>query len=54
MDKEILEKINSEVQAVLDKYGVTFQIVQGISYMPVEKKIEPEIISPYESNKETE
>jgi len=36
MDPKIIEQINNEVQAVLEKYNATFQITQGISIVPVE------------------
>ena len=54
MDKETLEKINSEVQAILDKYNVTLQPTMGITYVALAPKEdiikEAEIISPYKDD----
>lgn len=53
LTREQLKKISEEVQVILDKYNVTLQIVQGISYVqlpPKEVAKEAEIVSPYIPN----
>ena len=58
LTQEELKKINSDIQAVLDKYGVTLQPTMVITYVPVAPKEqvvkETEVISPIsdEYNKE--